>query len=320
MKTINKALLFVGLLSLVFLNKAYTQQLPLTNQYVFAPGLLNPAAISVYQKMELFGLLRNQWSDVGGAPSNQMLTLNGSLKKNKTYLGTTIINDNIGLWNQISIYGNFAYTAKLNDDMNLDFGLAIGGIQRTFDYNRVVVKDVQDPYLTSNSLSRFGFDGSFGVYFSYKSLKVGISSLQLFGNKLSYVVEKNKSVYALTRQLNLTAQYSFVISDEKKMKLTPIGVVRYVADYGSFSSSVPLQYDFNVLFDYQKYGWLLVSYKSDYALAAGLGVHVNNAFHFGVSYDIAMFTPVQSYLGQTLELSFRYTFKSSGAASPQFLY
>ena len=320
MKALYKALFILVSLSLGLSNTTNAQQLPLTNQYVFAPGLLNPAAISVYKKMELFGLLRNQWTDVGGAPSNQMLTLNGSLKKNKTYLGATVINDKIGLWNQLSVYCNFAYTAKLNDDMSLDFGLALGGIQRSFDYNRVEVKDVQDPYLTTNSLSRFGFDGSFGVNFSYKSLKVGISSLQLFGNKLSYIIEKNTSIYALTRQLNLTAQYSFIVSEEKKMKLTPIGVVRYVADYGSFASSVPLQYDFNLLFDYQKYGWVSVSYKSDYALAAGLGIHVNNAFHFGVSYDIAMFTPVQSYLGQTLELSFRYTFKSSGAAAPQFLY
>ncbi len=318
MKKIYLAVLFTVITMAGSVN---AQQLPLTNQYVFSPGLMNPAMISIYKKMELFGLLRQQWSDIQGAPSTQMLTINGSLKKNKTYLGASVFNDKIGLWNQLSIYGNFAYTAKLSDDMNLDFGISIGGIQRSFDYNRTIARDTDDPYLTSNSLSRFAYDGSFGISFSYKTLKIGISSMQLFGNRLSYIVNsKNTATYALTRQLNVLAQYTYVINDQKKMKLTPILVGRYVTDYQSFNANVPLQFDANLLFDYAKYGWLLVSYKSDYALGLGAGIHVNSAFHFGVSYDMSMFTPVQNYIGQTLELSFRYTFKSNGSAAPQFLY
>ncbi len=315
-----KLLIIPSMLLVLAFTKATAQQLPLTNQYMLSPGLVNPSMITVYKKMEVFGMLRKQWTDIAGAPNTQIITLNGALKKNKSYLGATIMHDQIGLWRQLSLYGNFAYRLKLQDEMFIDLGMNFGGIQRTYDFAKVEVRDIDDPDLTQSTTNSFNFDASFGFTFVYNKLRVGVSSYQLLENDARYVLPNTTILYKLNRQINANAQYTFVLNESNKMVLVPLVVARYTTEASQFNLGAPLQFDANVLFDVAKYGWLLVAYKSDYALSAGVGIHVNKAFHFGFSYDFPFFSTVQTYIGQTAEVTFRYTFKSSGSSSPQFLY
>lgn len=281
--------------------------------------MMNPLLITAYRQLETFGLYRTQWSEISDGPGIQVLSLNGTLKKNKMYGGGTIMHDKLGLWDQVSAYGNFAYQLKINQNIHISFGVSFGGLQRSFEFQRAKVKDKNDPNLSENILTKNSFDGAAGITFTWTTLKVGVSSYQILGTDIQYKESTKDIFYGLNRYFKFNIQYTYVVNDAIGIHVTPLIVTQYVAGFNEFTLSSPFQFDINLITDFQKYGWILAAYKSNYAIVTGIGVHVNNAFHIGFSYDFSIFTDAKQYIGQTGELIMRYTFNAK-SSKPQFLY
>jgi hypothetical protein len=68
----------------------------------------------------------------------------------------------------------------------------------------------------------------------------------------------------------------------------------------------PFQYDVNAVLDWKKMGWVGVTYHSDYAVAASIGVRYKN-LAVGYAYDFGI-SSVSKYTGASSEFLLSYTF------------
>lgn len=290
------------------------QQLPLLNQYMFNTLLINPAMTYQGELPEAFALHRSQWSGVPDGPVTQVFSFTAPITAKKNGFGFIVTNDQTGLYSQTSGYANYSHAVKLGEESYFSGGISIGAFQRRFDFNRVVVKTENDPQLYSQPINRASLDGAFGLNFNWKGLNVGLSGWQLFESRVRYIDPYNKSVkYIPTRHFTFNAQYAIKASEGNfPLTITPSAIVRYMAGVGNFASSAPVQADFNVVAESEKYGWVFVGYKSSYAVTAGIGIIIAKKLRAGFSYDLAYLNSAKPHLGSMTEIFVSYKFKGSG--------
>ncbi|MGZ3865353.1 MAG: PorP/SprF family type IX secretion system membrane protein [Bacteroidia bacterium] len=299
------------------------QQLPLLNQYMFNPMLINPAMTYQAEMPEAFGLHRAQWSGIPDGPTTQVFSFITPLTAKKNGFGFLVSNDKTGLYGQTSAYANYSHAVKLNDDAYFSGGISIGAFQRRFDFNRVVVKTENDPQLYNQPINRASFDGAFGLNFNWKGLNVGLSGWQLFESRVRYIDPYNKSVkYIPTRHFSFNAQYAIKVSEGNfPVVITPSAYLRYMAGVGNLTASAPFQADFNVVAECDKYGWVFVGYKSGYAVTSGIGIIIAKKLRAGFSYDVLYLNPSKPHLGTMAEIFVSMKFKgSSKNTGSQALY
>lgn len=304
----------------VFAGIVKAQQMPLLNQYIFNKTLFNPAQSYQYDKTELFLLHKSQWSDIPDAPNTQVFTLNSGLKNNKSGAGLLFNHDRIGLWNQVGGYGNYSYAVKLGEEMFLSAGVYLGAFQRSYQFEKVVVKDNTDPQLLPAETNKASFDGAFGINYAWKTLNVGFTAWQIFGSKVSYLDPQRSIVYQVNRHMTANIQYSHLLVEKIGLRIEPSVLLRYITATKGLKISAPFQFDGSLVVDAEKWGWIMLAYKHQYSLSAGIGIHESKQLKIGFSYDFSFFTDVKPYLGNTGELFLSYTFKPSSKAAPQTLY
>lgn len=177
--------------TLILLGKlpALAQQNIQFSQYIFNSLSVNPAYAGY--KEELFAqlALRTQWTGLKGAPQTGQLSLDGvteSTKKN-VGLGMQITADKLGSQSANSLYFNYAYRIRLNDDdtKRLSFGLAAGITNYVIDGASLRPVEEDDPTVTSGKLSSFIPDTRFGVYYSSPGYYIGASVMDMFSGDIS---------------------------------------------------------------------------------------------------------------------------------------
>lgn len=316
---LNIKILTFGLGSLMW-HTIYSQQMPMFNQYVWNRMLMNPAQSYLNEEAELFAMHRSQWSDISGGPNSQLMSLSGMLKNKKSGAGLLFTHDRIGLWDQVGGYGNYSYAVKLSEEMYLSAGVMLGGFQRSFEFERVKVKDGGDPQLMGNRINKAAFDGAGGINWHWKGLDVGLAVWQIFGSEIRYLETQQQAAYRVNKHMTANIQYSYKIVEDIGLWLRPAVMLRYVTTYGGFNLSSPLQLDGSLVVDAEKWGWIQLMYKQDYSLSVGIGIHESKRLKAGFSYDFAIFNAARSELGRTGELFISYTFKPGGRSVPQTLY
>jgi hypothetical protein len=91
---------------------------------------------------------------------------------------------------------------------------------------------------------------------------------------------------------------------EKEITAYPLIMVR-----GAKGS--PIQYDVNAVLDWKKMGWVGITYHSNYAVAASIGVRYKS-LSVGYAYDFGI-SKMSKYTGSTQEFLLNYTFGGSGS-------
>ncbi len=277
------------------------QQLPLYSQYTQIPLLYNPAYAGIDTMINASLVHRSQWKGIPGAPVTSAVVIDGPVRVKNLGIGGLIYNDVTDITSQIGAYSIYSYKVKLKEEHHLFFGLSLGVLSNRIDLTKAVVNDANDPFITSNSFQRTTtFDGNFGVNYIWKGLHAGLSVPHLFGNKMQYVNTQASSYYRLSRHYMLSLKYTFDINKEKGMKIYPLVMLRY-------AKGAPFQFDVNAIFDWEKYGWLGVSYRHGYAVGVNLGIHLKNNIKAGYTYDIAI-NRISKYIGGAHELFIGYTF------------
>ena len=261
----------------------------------------NPAFTGTSDATNAMIISRAQWADFKGAPQLNVFTLDGNLDNKKVGLGVQLTSDRKGLTNRIGGDISYSYRLNINDDMHLQFGLSLGVIQQTVDFNKAVTETANDPTLFTDSQSKTILDANAGLAFVWKGLEFGAAVPQLIGNKVNFVDTSNvRGYYTQARHYMMSLKYKFFINKEKGLSISPQGLVRFVPN-------APFQYDGNINFDWQDKFWVGATYKSDYAVGANVGFCVHKALYVGYSYDFIIGN-IGKYSGMAHEIMVNFKF------------
>lgn len=287
---------------------AFAQQLPFSSQYYANMFVTNPAFTGTGENTNAFITHRSQWTGIAGAPQTSYLTVDGPIEAKNIGLGLKLYSDVTDITSRMGAFANYSYKLKINDDNNLFIGLSAGILNNRIDFSKAVVRDTDDPFLFTQAQSKTVFSADLGLAYVWKKLEVGFCVPQLIGNKIKYKTTKgDNSYYNLERHYQGSVKYTFDVVKEKEITAYPLIMVKG-------ADGAPVQYDINAVLDWKKYGWVGVTYHSNYAVAASIGLRYKN-LAIGYAYDFGIGT-VKSYTGSSSEFLLSYTFSNKPEAPP----
>jgi len=115
---------FAGLM-LITLQSA-GQQNPLFSQYMFNGLVINPAYTGSQESMVLTAGSRSQWTGLNGAPWTQVATIHSPIKLSRSAAGGVFVHDHVGVTNQYTVYGTYAYGIPVSENAKIAVGAQAG--------------------------------------------------------------------------------------------------------------------------------------------------------------------------------------------------
>jgi len=272
------------------------QQNPLYTQYMFNPVMINPAITGTHSYYQIWLNSRLQWIGMTDAPVTNTLSIYGPFEEKDMGWGAYVYNDITGPTSRLGATGSYAYNFAINDEYRLSFGLNVGFLQYKIDKTQLTW---ETPIASDqSSYQRFLPDASAGAYFYSTNLHIGLSSTQLFNNKIDVVPEQSmdsleidEAFGRLKSHFYLTAGYKYYFGRE--LAIEPTMIVRAV------SPATP-QIDFNTRVIYTMQDntvWGGISFRSQDALAFAMGYSYLNKLFLGISYDIGITPSRISHIG-----------------------
>jgi type IX secretion system PorP/SprF family membrane protein len=149
-----KKIIFSLLVATGLAFSAQAQQDAIYNMYMFNGLYINPAYAGSQDVLNVMGIFRNQWSGLDGAPRTVNASVDAPLRRDQYALGFTVMNDRLGLTNNFSLSGAFAYRLKIKADNIISFGVQAGATY----YQERLTEAVTDPALGGNT-----YDKAFAV-------------------------------------------------------------------------------------------------------------------------------------------------------------
>jgi type IX secretion system PorP/SprF family membrane protein len=280
---------------------AFAQQLPFSSQYYTNMFVTNPAFTGTTDEhTRAFITHRSQWIGVKGGPQTSYLTLDGPIEAKNIGLGLKLYSDVTDITSRMGAFANYSYKLKINDEHTLFIGLAAGVLNNSIDFSKAVMRDTDDPFLSTERQSKTVFSADFGLGYTWDRLQVGFAMPQVIGNKIKYKNNLGEnSYYNLERSYQGSIKYVFDVVKEKEITAYPLIFV-------SGTKGTPFQYDINAVLDWKKMGWVGVTYHSNYAVAASIGLRYKN-LSVGYAYDFGI-GKIQKYTGSSSEFLLSYTF------------
>lgn len=275
----NKSLLTILLLLVCYFG--WTQQSPLYNQYYILPYTYNPSYAGFNPGANV-SIIRNQkWTDFNSGYITNFVSASALLKDQKSGIGLDVYSDYVGITSKLKAHLSYSYKIQLADELFLRPGISVGVIDNRVNFDQAIVTNANDPLLTGAVTNRQTFlDVNFGLNLTYKDLYFGFAIPQTVGSKL-YYSEGNGTYYSLERQYIGNLGYKWMINQDQKISLTPDALV-------IFSPGLPLNYNGSIMLDWEKYGWIAGTYKSNYAVGANVGINLVKNLKIGLAYDFAI--------------------------------
>lgn len=280
----------------LFTSFANSQQLNTVSQYAYDHYLINPAYAGVTDYLPVTATYKKFWSGLNGSPSLQ--TLSGHLAfKDNMGAGGKIMNYSAGPISKTGIEGTYAYKIDLNGNgMKLAFGLSAQLYQFYLNKSVLTMEDPSDNAVLYGTQKMIVPDFNFGTYFydSEKHYYVGISVMQLMGRKVS-LLNKDYLNMNQVRNYYFNGGYQYEINDN--ITLEPSVLFKYI-EAGLY------QVDINLIGTIKKLVNVGISYRTDNAIVAMLGITTNN-FTFGYAYDYTL-SAIKNYTVGSHEIMLIY--------------
>ncbi|MDR1644273.1 MAG: type IX secretion system membrane protein PorP/SprF [Tannerellaceae bacterium] len=187
------------------------------SQYFMAMGYYNPGYAGTSDDLNVFGLQRQQWIGMPGAPTTSFINLEMPLSvgKTRTGVGVTLFTETIGLFNNSHLSGQLAFKRNLLGG-TLSLGAQIGLASVSFDGTKAEFGD-QDNYhvpedeaIPKTQVSGMTLDINAGLYYTHKRFYAGIASTHLLKPLLE--LDENISTY-IPRAFNLTGGYNIQLKN-----------------------------------------------------------------------------------------------------------
>ena len=177
------------LLVLLIPIKLSAQLVPVTDQYVLNPLLINPAFAGERGALNMASFFRMQWMGIEGAPETLTLAVDAPLFNNKVGLGFLISKDRIGVTEETQFNSNYSYKIFIKEG-TLSFGLGAGLITTRTAWSDLIAIDEGDDYYLIDAKNYYVPNFSFGMYYSNKNYYAGFSLPKLLNYK--FIFDKKK--------------------------------------------------------------------------------------------------------------------------------
>jgi type IX secretion system PorP/SprF family membrane protein len=260
----------------------FSQQDPLSSQYMFNTLTFNPGVAGVSGMICATALNRQQWAGFTGAPSTTIFNVSAPVKpfKINSGVGLLVESDNIGFERNINIAASYSYHLELGKGL-LGIGLNAGMVNQTLNPTWVIptgdshTPPSGDPLIPENKESAVAFDAGLGLYYKADKYYASLSVTHLNQPKLKF----SKGTPYISRNYYLTAGYTFQLPDPS-LELLP--------SFLAFSDGKAAQIDLTTLVRYNKKVWGGVSYRYGDAIVGIIGLELFNGIRFGYSYDFTI--------------------------------
>lgn len=187
MKKLIQGIIIVG--AILTSGRAFAQQNIQFTQYIFNSMSVNPGYAGYKEEWYAQLAARSQWVGLDGAPKTYAISIDGITNPiNKKHgVGLQLTSDKLGPQSANSIYANYAFRMRLNDEdtKRLSIGMAAGVTEYGLDGALLDPLNAGDPTVPTGKISNFIPDLRFGIYYSSPSWYLGMSVMDLLSNDQS---------------------------------------------------------------------------------------------------------------------------------------
>ncbi len=286
------------MLSFVLPIQLFGQMFPLSNHYGTNVLAINPAFAGCQDALSISMMYRNQWVGFKDAPKSYLFTAHAPLRNDRIGLGLVIENNSMGIYNQTSIIGNYAYRMNLSSG-KLALGLGFAARIYNIAWNKLDVMDADDVQLMNNSNTAVLPSFSLGVYYYTKNYYIGASLPLFLSNELNhstgnYEIKNSFSAY------NYFINGGYEVNLSPQLTLQPSLLLKYHPDH-------VIQIDYNAKFGFKERFWLGIGYRNKNMLVGMLQCQLNNQLKITYSYDFD-YSNLGTYKNASHEMMLNYVF------------
>lgn len=277
----------------------FAQQDSQFTNYMYNTVNINPAYAGSRGVMSIFGLHRNQWVGLDGAPVTNTFSLNTPINNSNLGLGLSIINDKIGPSEENNISADISYTIPTSNSFELSFGIKASAQLLNVDFNKLNIYNPDDYLAQVNIDNKFSPNIGAGIYLHSDKTYFGFSVPNFLETKH---FDKNSNSLASASVASENMHYYFITGHvfdiNSNIKLKPALLTKIV-------KGAPLQIDLsaNVLFNDKL--TLGLAYRWDAAVSALAGFQVSDSWFIGYGYDMEV-TKLANYNSGSHEIFLRF--------------
>lgn len=302
--------------TIIFLNLSMLmlgQQEAMFTHFAFNSLAVNPGYAGSREALTVTGLHRSQWVSFPGSPKTQTLTVHTPIHNEKIGVGLSVINDEIGIVNTTSVYGDFAYKLKVGEGL-LALGLKGGINVRSTKLTDVALVE-EDPTFQTDISSKVLPNFGFGLYYSAEKYYVGLSTTKLLLNDLNTnVVSGDFEKAKESRHLYLITGAVFDVFKTVGIKVRPQLQVKHVA-------YAPITIDLNTTLLYKDRFWIGPMARLGDGIGGLVGFQFNDQISVGYSFDWSMANATGRFNDGSHEIMLRYDFiykEKQSTISPRY--
>ncbi|NBL64846.1 type IX secretion system membrane protein PorP/SprF [Flavobacterium sp. NST-5] len=286
-------LLTLGLFSM---GKLQAQQDVQFSDYRLNISSFNPAFAGFYDGSIML-IHRSQFVGIDGAPESQNLNINAPIDE-KMGLGFNVINDKIGVTDELSFTVDYSYSVFLNDDGDmLSFGLKGGFNNINVDYSRLDEADADDALLANNIENRFAPRIGAGILYTNKVWFAGLSTPNFISTNYNATVQQAEA--STKPHLYLMTGFQTSLTDELILK--PSILAKGVP-------GAPIAFDIAANFDFRNKFRFGAAYRWDSAITGMVGIQFFENFQAGYAYDHNI-SDISKFAPSSHQFYLKYTFK-----------
>ena len=306
-------IIVVFLICFCLYNKAYSQNQIHITQYMNHQPFINPASIGSYENMNGALLYKTQWVGLEGAPQIGAFSINSPIGDSKNHLGLTVINDKIGVRQDMDISGNYAYRMPISTKTNLTLGLSASLRLLQGDFATINTTIDNDPLFQSNTSTIPAANFKFGSYYNSERFYIGFAVPNLIKNTITTNDKANSEFDFKDMHFYLHSGYYFPINNVFDLKSSVL--FKQV-------SGAPLQMDINSQVEFKRKFALGLSYRSSKEMVGLISLELNSYIRLAYSYDYA-FNEVNTVSSGTHEIMILFNFinisaKKAVITAPRF--
>ena len=255
------------------MGQCYAQQEPQFTMYWNNYSLFNPAATGLFYANYASVCGRQQWTGFPGEPKTISVVYDCKLTKINSGIGINYFIDQLGLETNNKININYSYQIQFKKGGVLSTGLAVGVLQKTIDYSKVILP-TPDTLFPNNKITDYMPNINLGVM--YKTPRF------LFGLGVTQLTEPVSQKLNFKNARNCFLNCSYDISIAQYWDFKP-GI--YIK-----SDLTATQLDINLIARYDKKYWVGLTYRMSDAIAVMADIDILGKYRIGYSYDYTIST------------------------------
>lgn len=297
---------------------AWAQQLPLLNEYLHYPALLNPAMVGWEDLTAVTATYRHQWTGMPNRPMTFGLNFRHFDDAHNMAFGGGLTHDQTGPTSFTGLHLQYAYHLKFKSEKpgnfrrhRLAIGLSLSANQYRLDGTQLRYNDADDPLIVDNTVTRILPDAGMGIFYYNDLYYVGLSLPQLISRNVQF--ESLNSLSNLRREvhayLNAGVKIQVGNTEAKRSQFNEHVVIPSI--WMRYAPNSPFNIHLHVRYWWRQQLGFGVAVTTDGTVSFDAAIQIKQRLR--VSYALGVpFSALAPQLGTNHEIALTYLFGSKG--------